>query len=81
MAASVAQHLLKQSRQAFFSSGWLVCVWGEVYKIITGTEKMNKEQLFIIPYHINKIIYPMAGLKTVKTKRSDFPHNKILTHC
>lgn len=60
-------------------------VWGEeVYKIITRTEKMNKEQLFIFPCHVNKIIYPMTGLKTVKTKGNSFPHNKILsrmTHC
>lgn len=27
---------------------------------------MNKEQLFVFPCHINKIIYPMTGLKAVK---------------
>lgn len=44
-----------------------LCGGGEkVYKLITRTEKMNKEQLFVFPCHINKIIYPMTGLKAVK---------------
>lgn len=47
-------------------------MWGEgIYKIITGTEKKNMEKIFIISHHINKLIYPMAGLKPDKTKGID----------
>jgi len=45
---------------------------------------MNKEQLFVISHHINKLIYPMAGLKTDKNKGNTCPHNKKLScmiHC
>lgn len=38
---------------------------------------MNKEQLFIIPCHINKIIYPTTGLKTVKNKEQSSTQQEL----
>lgn len=87
MTASMAQHLpTERLRQASLLQLQITCACGEkgVYKIITSTEKRNKEQLFIISHHINKLIYPVAGLKTDKNKGNIFPHNKKLscmTHC